>query len=132
GEGRVRRVRPALGGDRRGERGPGGLAGEDQPRSLRRGLDGPGAALRAVRARLAARRGRVSRSASVRGLMSRYTSVTDQDLQAMLAAIGAGSLEDLFADVPEGLRLDRPLDLPAGRSGQGGFDALSGVARPHR
>jgi glycine dehydrogenase subunit 1 len=30
----------------------------------------------------------------------------------MLAAIGAGSIEDLFASVPEALRLRAPLDLP--------------------
>ena len=64
--------------------------------------------------------------------MSRYTSVTVQDLQAMLAAIGVGSLEDLFADVPEGLRLDRPLDLPAGVSEQEVFDELSGLAARNR
>ena len=89
-------------------------------------------ALRSVRARLAARRERLPRPASVRGLMSRYTSVTDQDLQAMLAAIGVGSLEDLFADIPEGLRLDRPLDLPAGVSEQEVFDELSGLAARNR
>ncbi len=32
----------------------------------------------------------------------------------MLAAIGVRSLDDLFADVPAGLRLDRPLALPDG------------------
>ena len=30
----------------------------------------------------------------------------------MLAAIGASSVEDLYADIPESLRLRRPLDLP--------------------
>jgi glycine dehydrogenase subunit 1 len=64
--------------------------------------------------------------------MSRYTSVTEQDLQAMLAAIGAESLDDLFADVPEGLRLDRPLDLPPGRSEQEVFDELSALAARNR
>jgi glycine dehydrogenase subunit 1 len=64
--------------------------------------------------------------------MSRYTAVTDQDLEAMLAAIGAGSLDDLFADVPEGLKLKRPLDLPAGRSEQEVFDELSGLAARNR
>ncbi|MBN1528139.1 MAG: aminotransferase class V-fold PLP-dependent enzyme, partial [Thermoleophilaceae bacterium] len=64
--------------------------------------------------------------------MSRYTSVTDEDLQAMLAAIGAASLDDLFADVPEGLRLDRPLDLPPGRSEQEVFDELSALAARNR
>jgi glycine dehydrogenase subunit 1 len=32
---------------------------------------------------------------------------------AMLAAIGVGSVEDLYVDVPASIRLDRPLDLPA-------------------
>jgi glycine dehydrogenase subunit 1 len=32
---------------------------------------------------------------------------------AMLAAVGAESIEDLYADVPESIRLRRPLDLPA-------------------
>jgi glycine dehydrogenase subunit 1 len=46
--------------------------------------------------------------------LSRYTSVTDADREAMLERIGAGSIDELFADVPEGVRLDRPLDLPPG------------------
>ena len=64
--------------------------------------------------------------------MSRYTSVTDQDLREMLGAIGAGSLEDLFADIPEGVRLDRELDLPEGRSEQEVFDELSALAARNR
>ena len=31
----------------------------------------------------------------------------------MLAAIGAASVDELYADVPESIRLRRPLDLPA-------------------
>ena len=47
--------------------------------------------------------------------MSRYTSTTDDDLRAMLEAIGVGSLEELFdRQVPAGVRLGRALDLPAG------------------
>jgi glycine dehydrogenase subunit 1 len=46
--------------------------------------------------------------------LSRYTSATDADREAMLERIGAGSIDELFAVVPEGVRLDRPLDLPAG------------------
>ena len=46
--------------------------------------------------------------------MTRYTSATDSDRERMLAAIGASSIEELFADVPEDLRLGRPLDLEAG------------------
>ncbi|MGH2712853.1 MAG: aminomethyl-transferring glycine dehydrogenase subunit GcvPA [Thermoleophilaceae bacterium] len=64
--------------------------------------------------------------------MSRYTSVTDQDLEAMLGAIGAGSLEDLFADIPESVRLDRAIDLPEGRSEQEVHDHLAGLAARNR
>ncbi|MGI8512906.1 MAG: aminomethyl-transferring glycine dehydrogenase subunit GcvPA [Solirubrobacteraceae bacterium] len=46
--------------------------------------------------------------------MSTYTSLTPDDRDAMLAAIGVGSIEELFADLPAGVRLDRALDLPAG------------------
>jgi glycine cleavage system P protein (glycine dehydrogenase) subunit 1 len=49
--------------------------------------------------------------------VSTYTSTTAEDLQAMLAEIGVGSLQELFdRQVPPGVRLERPLDLPAGMS----------------
>jgi glycine dehydrogenase subunit 1 len=60
--------------------------------------------------------------------MSRYTSATDPDRQAMLAAIGAGSVDELFAEIPEGVRLARPLDLPAGMAEQDVFDHLAALA----
>ena len=50
--------------------------------------------------------------------MSRYTHITDDDRRAMLAAIGVERVEDLFADIPEGVRLNRALDLPEGLSEQ--------------
>ena len=50
--------------------------------------------------------------------MSRYTSATDADRQAMLEAIGVDSIDDLFAAVPEGLRLGRPLAMPDGKPEQ--------------
>ncbi len=47
--------------------------------------------------------------------MSRYTATTDADLEAMLAEIGVSSLEEIFdRQIPAGVRLQRPLDLPAG------------------
>ena len=47
--------------------------------------------------------------------LSRYTSATDADRREMLDAIGVGSLDEIFeSEVPEEVRLDRPLDLPAG------------------
>ena len=46
--------------------------------------------------------------------MSVYTSLTEEDRERMLAAIGVASIEELFDEVPEELRLSRPLDLPKG------------------
>jgi glycine dehydrogenase subunit 1 len=60
--------------------------------------------------------------------MSRYTAVTEQDLEEMLGAIGVGSLEDLFADIPEGVRLGRDIDLPDGRSEQEVYEHLAALA----
>lgn len=42
----------------------------------------------------------------------RFTQITDHDVQHMLATIGARQVEDLFRDIPDRYRLDRPLDLP--------------------
>jgi glycine dehydrogenase subunit 1 len=41
-----------------------------------------------------------------------YLALTDADRDAMLAAIGVESLDDLFADLPDGVRFDRELALP--------------------
>jgi glycine dehydrogenase subunit 1 len=48
--------------------------------------------------------------------VSRYTSATDADRQAMLEAIGVSEIDELFAELPSEVRLDRELDLPAGLS----------------
>lgn len=42
----------------------------------------------------------------------RYLSLTDTDRKAMLAAIGAKSIDDLYVDVPAAAVLKTPLDLP--------------------
>src|SRR5919204_257042 len=47
----------------------------------------------------------------------------------MLAAIGVGSIEELFASIPESVRLDRPLDLPAGMAEQEVYAHLLDLAR---
>ena len=57
--------------------------------------------------------------------MTRYTSVTDSDREQMLAAIGVSSVEELFADIPAGVRLARALDLPDGQSETEVYDALA-------
>jgi glycine dehydrogenase subunit 1 len=46
----------------------------------------------------------------------RFAPHTDDDISQMLATLGLSSLDDLFSDVPPGVRLDRPLDIPAGVS----------------
>ena len=60
--------------------------------------------------------------------MTRYTSATDADREAMLAEIGAGSVDELFAELPEAVRLDRPLELPQGMSETEVFDHLASLA----
>src|SRR4249920_703957 len=60
--------------------------------------------------------------------MSRYTSATDHDRRAMLDAIGVGSIDELFEDIPEGLRLGRPLELPDGKPETEVYDRLSALA----
>jgi glycine dehydrogenase subunit 1 len=64
--------------------------------------------------------------------LSRYTSITQQDLEAMLGAIGVGSIEELFADIPESVRLDREIDLPPGLSEQEVHDHLAALAARNR
>ena len=41
-----------------------------------------------------------------------FLSLTDADREEMLAAIGVESVEELFRDIPEGLRFQGRLDLP--------------------
>src|SRR3954451_12766369 len=60
--------------------------------------------------------------------MSRYTSATEADRHEMLEAIGVDSIDDLFADVPEGVRLGRPLDLPPGKPEQEVYAYLRSLA----
>jgi glycine dehydrogenase subunit 1 len=46
----------------------------------------------------------------------------------MLEAVGAGSIDELFADIPEGVRLGRPIDLPAGKPEQEVYAYLRDLA----
>jgi glycine dehydrogenase subunit 1 len=47
-----------------------------------------------------------------------FVSLTERDERELLAAIGVGSVEELFRDVPEGVRFRRDLDLPPALSEQ--------------
>ncbi len=60
--------------------------------------------------------------------MTRYTSATDADRREMLAEIGVERIEDLFADIPTGLRLTEALALDAGLSEQEVYDELRALA----
>jgi len=60
--------------------------------------------------------------------VTRSTSATDADRGAMLAAIGAASIDELFAAVPERLRLRGGCDLPAGLAEQDVFEHLRELA----
>ena len=79
----------------------------------------------------------------------RYLPLSPSDRSAMLGVIGAATIDDLFVDVPEAARRDRPVDLPfhqgefeveralgalAGRNraaGQGPFFCGAGAYRHH-
>jgi glycine dehydrogenase subunit 1 len=50
----------------------------------------------------------------------------------MLAAIGVDSIEALFAEIPEAVRLQRPLNLPPGMAEQEVYDHLASLAARNR
>ena len=60
--------------------------------------------------------------------MSSYVSATEAERREMLAEIGVGSIEDLFADIPPHLRLDRLLELDPGKAEQEVFEELRALA----
>jgi glycine dehydrogenase subunit 1 len=60
--------------------------------------------------------------------LSSYVSATDADRREMLAAIGVGSIDELFADIPQTLRLTRELALGTGLSEQEVYDELRALA----
>jgi len=60
--------------------------------------------------------------------MSSYTAATQQDIEEMLAAIGLGSIEELFRDIPDGVRFGRRLDLPEGKPEQQVYAELAALA----
>ena len=60
--------------------------------------------------------------------MTTYTSLTDADRDEMLAAVGVRSIDELFADIPAGLRLERALDLPPGAAEQEVYEELRALA----
>jgi glycine dehydrogenase subunit 1 len=61
--------------------------------------------------------------------LSRYTAITPADLDAMLDAIGVGSVEEIFErQIPGAVRLARALELPDGQPEQDVHAHLSALA----
>ena len=58
----------------------------------------------------------------------RYLPLTDADRRAMLATIGAPSVDDLFRDVPERAHLKTPVDLPSHQGEMEVERAIAGLA----
>jgi glycine dehydrogenase subunit 1 len=61
--------------------------------------------------------------------LSRYTAITPADLDAMLAAVGVGSMQEIFdRQIPAGVRLGRALALPDGMGEQDVYEHLRALA----
>jgi glycine dehydrogenase subunit 1 len=61
--------------------------------------------------------------------LSRYTAITPADLDAMLKAIGVGSVQEIFdRQIPEGVRMERALELPDGKPEQEVYEHLRSLA----
>jgi len=60
--------------------------------------------------------------------VTRYTSATPDDRQEMLDAIGVSSVDELFEQIPEPLRLGRPLALPDGMGEAEVYERLAALA----
>ena len=95
---------------------------------VRGGLARAHPARRPVRGRRPARRRRLPQGARGAVSAARYLSLTDADREEMLAAIGVDSVDDLFEQVPPGVRLGRELDLEPALSEQEIVDHLSALA----
>ena len=57
-----------------------------------------------------------------------FLSLTERDREEMLAAIGVESIDELFRDIPPGVRFDRELDLEPALSEQEISDVIDFLA----
>jgi glycine dehydrogenase subunit 1 len=65
--------------------------------------------------------------------LSRYTAITPENLDAMLAAIGVASTRELFdRQIPQAVRLERPLQLPPGKPELEVYEHLRELAARNR
>lgn len=63
--------------------------------------------------------------------MARFTPHTDSEVKQMLKTIGIGSVDELFADIPEDLR-PQSFDLPAGKTENESVRIFTDLARRNR
>ncbi len=61
-----------------------------------------------------------------------YLPLTDEDRREMLKKIGVNSIEDLFSDIPEEVRLTKDLDLPPAMSELEAVKHLNSLAAKNR
>jgi glycine dehydrogenase subunit 1 len=64
--------------------------------------------------------------------MSNYISITESEKQEMLKVIGIRDIDDLFRDVPKEVRLNKPLDIPAGMSEQKVFGKIRNLTEKNK
>lgn len=64
--------------------------------------------------------------------MASYIPVTPEERAQMLADIGLASVDDLFRDVPEAVRLKEALDIPDGMPELSVYRLLSGLAAKNK
>ena len=57
-----------------------------------------------------------------------YFSLTEQDVKDMLDNLGLSSIEDLFSDIPDELKLNRELDIPKAKGEAEVYKYLTGLA----
>jgi glycine dehydrogenase subunit 1 len=62
----------------------------------------------------------------------RFAPHTDDDVRAMLAAVGAGTIDELFDQIPPAVRLERPLDMPPAASEMEALAELRGLSTRNR
>ena len=60
--------------------------------------------------------------------MGSYVPSTEEQRREMLHAIGLNDVRDLYRDVPESMILNRPLDLPEGKSELEVSEAMKALA----
>src|SRR5256885_14646906 len=61
-----------------------------------------------------------------------YIQNTPADAAEMLQSIGVKSIDDLFASIPEGVRLQRPLEIPPALPEQDLLSHLTALASRNR